>query len=155
MRTLRADERSTADDGVDLPLVVEPAGTADLTAACAAHGEHLLRLLDLSGGALLLRGWSVDSEESFERAMARLPLRPIADYFPAEPGRRPPAIAGKCWQTNSLKTTGGYIGGEVLPHSECYYALEPPTYPPEVLSELVCQHLPTAAGGRRPGSAGK
>ena len=43
--------------------------------------------------------------------MARLPLRPIADYFPAEPGRRPPAAAGKCWQTNSLKTTGGYIGG--------------------------------------------
>ena len=89
MRTLRADERSTADDGVDLPLVVEPAGANDLAAACAAHGEHLLRLLDDGGGALLLRGWSVDSEEDFERAMARLPLRPIADYFPAEPGRRP------------------------------------------------------------------
>ena len=54
MRTLRADERSTADDGADLPLVVEPAGANDLAAACAAHGDHLLRLLDLSGGALLL-----------------------------------------------------------------------------------------------------
>ena len=141
MRTLRADERSTADDGTDLPLVVEPTGANDLAAACAAHGDHLLRLLDDGGGALLLRGWSVDSEEDFERAMARLPLRPIADYFPAEPGRRPPAAAGKCWQTNSLKTTGGYIGGEVLPHTECYYALEPPTY-----AAFCCLRAPWLGG---------
>ena len=118
-----------------------PDAAVELTAPLRPGRYRLFFRLVVGAGALLLRGWSVDSEEDFERAMARLPLRPIADYFPAEPGRRPPAAAGKCWQTNSLKSTGGYIGGEVLPHSECYYALEPPTY-----AAFCCLRAPWLGG---------
>lgn len=52
-----------------------------------------------------------------------LGLSDNADYFPAEAGREP-LLTGtgprgvSVWPTNSLRNTGGYLGHEILPHTE-------------------------------------
>ena len=93
---------------------------------------------------MLLRGWTtLASADDFAQALAALPgLRGIPDYLPAEPGREPrtprgtstaaAAAAVPIWPTNRLKVSGGYLSPEVLPHTECYYALtaQPAADPP-------------------------
>jgi hypothetical protein len=107
-----------------------------LRQAADAHGALICHWLDLHG-AVLLRGWTVDSPVAFADVCAALPLGSLADYFPAEAGREPalqrrplptatPASAsstGTVWPTNNLRRTGGYLSPEVLPHTENYYAL--------------------------------
>ena len=95
----------------------------------ATTREQVLAALDVAG-AVLLRGWGVGSVAEFGALVSALGLSDCADYFPAEAGREPlsrgAAQAATVWPTNSLRSTGGYLSGEVLPHNENYYALTQP-----------------------------
>ena len=107
-----------------------------------AHGPTVIGLLERHG-AVLLRGWHVPSAEAFAASIGAFtrvaPLRCVRDYLPAESGREPLLCKQRSdigssllsaspltviWPTNQLRRTGGYLGHEILPHTENYYALE-------------------------------
>ena len=148
-RQLEPEERSlpATRATAHLPLVVEPtAASSQLLDEVVAEPGKLWSAMDASGGALLFRGWRVESTADFAAVVAALPIRPLlTDYFPAEPGRSPLEPDGHplaaVWPTNSRRRTGGYLTPEVLPHSENYYALRPPR-----LVAFWCERAPWLGG---------
>ncbi|KAJ1634330.1 hypothetical protein T492DRAFT_974609 [Pavlovales sp. CCMP2436] len=50
----------------------------------------------------------------------------MGDYFLAEDGRERVAGTSYCRATNAFKRTGGYLGADVVPHSENYYSTDVP-----------------------------
>lgn len=129
-----------------LPLVVEPTAASSSRLDEVVAEPQLWSALDASGGALLFRGWRVESSADFAAVVAALPIRPLlTDYFPAEPGRSPLEPDGHrlaaVWPTNTRRRTGGYLTPEVLPHSENYYALCPPR-----LVAFWCERAPWLGG---------
>ena len=95
-----------------LPKVVEPCSFSGASLKEVFSDQNLCSAMDASGGALLFRGWQVDSAAEFAAAVAALPMQLCRDYFPAEPGRRPLEHEG-VWPTNSLRRTGAYLTPEV------------------------------------------
>lgn len=119
---------------------------ASLEHALSTHaGTRVLGLLE-EFGAVLLRGWHVDSADALAGAVAALKahgLECLHEYFPAEHGRdeRHTASGATIWPTNSLKPTGNYLVPEVLPHTENFYS-EPV---PRVVA-FACERAPWVGG---------
>ena len=113
-------------------MIVEPSTAASATIA-QADAPQICRLLE-AHGAVLLRGWAIQDSEAFASAISALckgsNLRSLDDYCPAEHGRDHPRTAinssTTIWPTNRLRTTGGYLQMDVVPHTECFYALNQP-----------------------------
>jgi alpha-ketoglutarate-dependent taurine dioxygenase len=118
-----------------LPVVLEPPSTTSAPRCSISehHAPQIMGLLD-KHGAVLLRGWSVPDTEAFATAISTLcrgcELASLADYFPAEHGRDQQRVVGEdpttIWPTNGIRRTGGYLQPEVVPHTECFYAMKQP-----------------------------
>ena len=125
LRRPTVDELSVPPLASGLPMIVEPSTAASATIA-QADAPQICRLLE-AHGAVLLRGWSIQDSEAFASAISALckgsNLRSLDDYCPAEYGRDHPRTAMNSsttiWPTNRLRTTGGYLQMEVVPHTEC------------------------------------
>ena len=133
VRPLRVDERSAGSIGT-MPVVIEPSGSAhDLSKAIDSTVSQLLArhkaLLSRLGyirqcqfarhKALLFRGWDT-SGNVLDILHHRCGLATMREYWPAELGRDDPITFGSTtiWATNRLKLTGGFLGAEVVPHTE-------------------------------------
>ena len=79
-------------------------------------------------GAVLLRGFEVDSDEDFEKVVLSIPdFRGMREAFMSENGRTQVGNLQYVLHTNSVYKTGGtlYLGGF---HTENYYSADVPSY---------------------------
>ena len=130
VRYLRQDERLMQSHDSDMPLVIE--ATTDKSPAFIQrllHENAIHIQEDLSRyGSILLRGFEVHQEETFEKSILSLPfLRGISDAFMSEEGRDHFGHLQFVLHTNAIYKTGGtaYLGGF---HSENYYSADVPSY---------------------------
>lgn len=129
-RFLRENERLLSSAEKEMPLVIE---SKDSTACSflqqflSTHSTNILK--DLAKyGAVLLRGFAVNSEEDFEKTVLSIKgLRGISDAFMSEEGRIHVGDLKFVLHTNAVYKTGGtlYLGGF---HSENYYSADVPSY---------------------------
>lgn len=129
-RFLRDEERLIISNEREMPLVIEPAERKDLAFLqefLANNSDQII--LDMARyGAVLLRGFEVDSDEAFEKTVLSLPqFQGISDAFMAENGRIPVGNLKYVLHTNAVYKTGGtlYLGGF---HTENYYSADVPGY---------------------------
>ena len=129
-RFLRKDERLIQSEDTQLPLVIEPKGSTDvlfLQSFVASHSPQLLE--DISQyGAVLLRGFAIQSDNDFEKTVLSIKgFQGISDVFMSEEGRIHPDGLKYVLHTNAVYKTGGtlYLGGF---HSENYYSPDVPGY---------------------------
>lgn len=129
-RYLRDDERLVLSEDKEVPLVIEAKEARDLQFLqqfLCTNSKQLLADL-ASHGALLLRGFTIHSEQDFEAAILSLPeFRGISEAFMSEEGRIHVAPLKYVLHTNAVYKTGGtlYLGGF---HSENYYTPDVPSY---------------------------
>jgi alpha-ketoglutarate-dependent taurine dioxygenase len=129
-RKLFVEERWKATTSDDVPLVIEPDRAGDLRCLETFLGGHSSRLVgDISKhGAVLLRGFHVESPREFERQMLRITeMRPISDVFMAEPGRDRVKGTKFVLHTNTQYKTGGGLGFMSF-HSENFYTTDVPRF---------------------------
>lgn len=119
-----------------LPLVIEPAVSGvDLAAWAASERENLERKL-LQYGALLFRGFSVQSVEQFDQVIAALSPGALEYMFRASPRTR---VGG------NIYTSTDYPADQMIfPHNEHSYS---PRFPLRLF--FYC-HLPSETGGETP-----
>ena len=142
-RFLRQDERLVLSAETEMPLVIEAKETtsiAFLNQFLSTNSEQILA--DITRfGAVLLRGFEVQSDQDFENAMLSIRgLQGISDAFMSEEGRIPAEGCQFILHTNAVYKTGGtlYLGGF---HSENYYSTDVPSY------ISFCCLTPSALGG--------
>jgi alpha-ketoglutarate-dependent taurine dioxygenase len=129
-RFLRDDERFVLSEEKEMPLVIEASASTDaefLQQFLAANSAQVLE--DIAKyGAVLLRGFDVNSDEQFEKTILSVPqFRGISEAFMAENGRIHVGDLKYVLHTNSVYKTGGtlYLGGF---HTENYYSPDVPGY---------------------------
>lgn len=129
-RFLRNDERFMLSEEKEMPLVIEACRSkneAFLQEFLATHATKLLE--DIAKyGAVLLRGFDIDSDQQFEKAILSIPdFHGISDAFMSENGRTHVGDLKYVLHTNSVYKTGGtlYLGGF---HTENYYSADVPSY---------------------------
>lgn len=142
-RFLRPDERQVLSNEKEMPFVIEAKedkSLAFLQAFLISHSDKILH--DMAKyGAVLLRGFSISSEEEFEKTVLSIRgMRGISDAFMSEQGRIPVGNLKYVLHTNAVYKTGGtlYLGGF---HSENYYSPDVPAY------ISFCCLKPSALGG--------
>lgn len=129
-RFLHDEERFILSDEKEMPLVIE----ADKNTSCDflqtflnANVQQLVQ--DMAKyGAILLRGFAVDSDEQFEKTVLSIPaFHGIKEACMAENGRDHVGNLQYVLHTNSVYKTGGtlYLGGF---HTENYYSPDVPGY---------------------------
>lgn len=142
-RAARATEVSVPqrDERPALPVIIEPS-TSTFSSRVSSSGftftsdaPQIFELLEVHG-AVLLRGFAIPDATAFAGALSELTsvdgceLTSVEDYFPAEYGRdsqyRVDNSSTTLWPTNRLRRTGGYLQPEVVPHTECFYAMKQP-----------------------------
>lgn len=142
-RFLRPDERLIASEEQEMPLVIEATAHTDLAflqTFLQAHSAQLLNNIS-NYGALLLRGFDVQSDKDFEESVLSIKgLRGISEAFMSEEGRIHVGDLKYVLFTNAVYKTGGtlYLGGF---HSENYYSTDMPAY------ISFCCHKPSDVGG--------
>lgn len=129
-RFLRDDERLILSDEKEMPLVLEAIHQRSpefLQQFLATKANKLID--DLAKyGALLFRGFEIDSDAKFEQTLLSIPqFQGIDGAFMAENGRDYVAGHRYVLMTNSVYKTGGtlYLGGF---HTENYYSADVPGY---------------------------
>lgn len=129
-RFLRDDERFVLSEEKEMPMVIEARDSSDLSFLhefLAAHSAKIIE--DMARyGAVLLRGFAVNSDEQFEQTVLSIPeFSGIAEAFMSENGRDPVGNLRYVLHTNSVYKTGGtlYLGGF---HTENYYSPDVPSY---------------------------
>lgn len=129
-RVLRPDERLIASQETDMPLVFEAkdqASTQFLQTFLQANSESLME--DVAQyGALLFRGFDIQSDQDFENAILSIDgLNGISEAFMAEHGRERVGDLKYVLHTNTIFQTGGtlYLGGF---HTENYYIPDVPGF---------------------------
>lgn len=142
-RFLNPDERLISSDEYEMPLVIEATDRKDLAFLQAFLSSHATQLLeDISNyGAVLLRGFDVNTEKDFEESVLSIKgLRGISEAFMSEEGRIHVGDLKYVLFTNAVYKTGGtlYLGGF---HSENYYSTDMPA-----LISFFCQK-PSMVGG--------
>ena len=142
-RFLHKNERLILSKETEMPLVIEPNKLSSiefLEEFLSANSECILN--DLARyGAILLRGFKIDSEEDFERAILSIKgFKGISEAFMSEEGRVPVGKLKYVLHTNAVYKTGGtlYLGGF---HNENYYSADVPS----VIS--FCCFTPSKQGG--------
>lgn len=129
-RFLRPDERFMSSEATQMPLVIEAKAARDMAFLVAfLHQNSAQILTDISTyGAVLLRGFDIDSEKHFEQAVLSIDgFRGVSEAFMSEEGRVPVGDLDYVLHTNAVYKTGGtlYLGGF---HSENYYSPDVPSY---------------------------
>jgi alpha-ketoglutarate-dependent taurine dioxygenase len=143
IRSLERGERRIASGETSTPIVLEGEGASGLVALrsiLSANSELLMRNIALNG-AVLLRGFAVESAADFESAILEIRgIRPMAEALMSEPGRTVVAGTTHVLHTNTLYKTGGSLelGGF---HSENYFVPDVPRF-----VALFCE-LPSRQGG--------
>lgn len=130
-RPLYESERPFPSLARNLPWVLEAHGGTTAASALASlirsrASEIHEQLSD--HGAVLLRGFAVESPRDFEHVLGGVPfLRPMNRYFMSEPGRRLVSGTQHVFNTNSVaRTGGGFVFGVF--HSENYHSPDVPAY---------------------------
>ncbi|MBA2652544.1 MAG: TauD/TfdA family dioxygenase [Tatlockia sp.] len=129
-RFLRKDERLILSEEEEMPLVIEAKSATDTQFLQEFLRSNSAQILDdiAKYGAVLLRGFDVNSDESFEKTVLSIQgLQGISDAFMSEEGRVHVDNLKYVLHTNSVYKTGGtlYLGGF---HSENYYSPDVPAY---------------------------
>ncbi|EEZ94263.1 TauD/TfdA family dioxygenase [Legionella longbeachae] len=142
-RFLRKDERLILSEEQQMPLVIEAEKEVELEFL-----QHFLKsyssqiIHDMAQyGAVLLRGFNIDTEEQFENIILSIPeFRGISEAFMSENGRAHVGDLKYVLHTNSIYKTGGtlYLGGF---HTENYYSTDVPSY------LCFCCFHPSVLGG--------
>lgn len=142
-RFLRDDERFILSEEKEMPLVIEAQSTKSceflqkfLTANATKLIEDMAKF-----GAVLLRGFDIQTDEQFEKTVLSIPdFRGISEAFMSENGRTHVGELQFVLHTNSVYKTGGtlYLGGF---HTENYYSADVPGY------ISFCCLEPSALGG--------
>jgi alpha-ketoglutarate-dependent taurine dioxygenase len=127
-RFLRADERPFSSETPETPFVIEPLRFSDgafLSDFLSWESEQII--CDLATyGALLLRGFQIDSMNEFERQILAIRgMDAIDEVLMSEPGRTLVEGTRCVFHTNTLIKTGGTLsfGGF---HTENYYVADVP-----------------------------
>lgn len=129
-RFLRKDERFINTLETEMPLVFESKEHKDLKFLqdfLKANSENLMEDVG-KYGALLFRGFNIQSDKDFENAILSINgLQGISDVFMSEHGRERVEDLKYVLHTNTVYKTGGtlYLGGF---HSENYYATDVPGF---------------------------
>lgn len=129
-RFLRKDERLINTSETEMPLVFEAKehkGLNFLQDFLQANSEKLMEDVG-KYGALLFRGFDIQSDKDFETAILSINgLHGISDAFMAEHGRERVDGLKYVLHTNTIYKTGGtlYLGGF---HSENYYTTDVPGF---------------------------
>jgi alpha-ketoglutarate-dependent taurine dioxygenase len=129
-RFLNDNERLILSKEKEMPLVIEAADQNNYEFLCEFLSANAPALIEDMAhyGAVLLRGFAVDSAEQFEQTVLSIPqFSGISEAFMAENGRVPVGGLKYVLHTNSVYKTGGtlYLGGF---HTENYYSLDVPGY---------------------------
>jgi alpha-ketoglutarate-dependent taurine dioxygenase len=142
-RFLTDQERLISSKEQEMPWVIEPQDDPSLSFLKQFLHEHSesIRAEMARYGAILLRGFQVQSEQDFEDAVLSIQgLRGISEAFMSEEGRVQVGSQKFVLHTNAVYKTGGtlYLGGF---HSENYYSADVPRY--------ICFYCkqPSAKGG--------
>jgi len=129
-RYLNDDERMISTSLKNIPLVIEPSensGEINLPDFVAENSRKILSQLT-ENGAVLLRGFKVDSEKDFEQTITSIKgFQAMQSYFMAEPGRTLVEGLKYVHYTNKIYKTGGTfrLGGF---HCENYYTCDVPQF---------------------------
>lgn len=131
-RTLLTNERNLPTNSVGLPFVIEPenlqeAGAGLLNKYLRENSTLITDAVDRVG-AVLLRGFNIESDLDFEKAISSIHgMVPIDDYFMVERGRSIVPDTNYVYYTNKTFKTGGTLrfGGF---HTENYYCADVPRY---------------------------
>ncbi|WP_392538110.1 TauD/TfdA family dioxygenase [Legionella sp. 227] len=142
-RFLRQEERLIQSEEHEMPLVIEANGSSDVGFLQQFLASNSLQILDDMAryGAVLLRGFNIETDEQFERIILSIPeLRGISEAFMSENGRVHVNNLKYVLHTNSVYKTGGtlYLGGF---HTENYYSADVPSY------LCFCCFQPSELGG--------
>lgn len=142
-RFLRDDERLILSQETEMPLVIEAKERMDVAFLQQYLTANSKQVIDEMAkyGAVLLRGFNVQSEEEFEKIILSIPeFQGINNAFMAENGRVPVTNLKYVLHTNSVYKTGGtvYLGGF---HTENYYSADVPSY------LNFCCFTPSEVGG--------
>lgn len=129
-RFLRQDERLISSSETEMPLVFEAKERTDIPFLQNFLNTHSEKLMEDVGkyGALLFRGFDVQSDKDFETAILSIKsLEGISEAFMAEHGRERVGDLKYVLHTNTIYKTGGtlYLGGF---HSENYYTPDVPGF---------------------------
>lgn len=142
-RFLRPDERLIQSEEKEMPLVLEADEKKDLTFLHQLLKTNSPQIMQdvATYGAVLLRGFAIQTEEDFEQCLCSLPeIQGISEAFMSEEGRIPVGNLQYVLHTNAVYKTGGtlYLGGF---HNENYYSADVPAY------ISFCCFKPSASGG--------
>lgn len=129
-RFLREDERLVLSEEKEMPLVIEAYEARDLEFLKTFLHKHAEQLRNdiAKYGAVLFRGFDVQTEADFEHAVLSISgLNGIGEAFMSEEGRIHVDDLKYVLHTNAVYKTGGtlYLGGF---HSENYYSTDVPEY---------------------------
>lgn len=129
-RFLRQDERLINTSETEMPLVFEAKEHKDLNFLQDFLNANSENLMEDAGkyGALLFRGFDIQSDKDFEKAILSINgLHGISEAFMAEHGRERVDGLKYVLHTNTIYKTGGtlYLGGF---HSENYYTTDVPGF---------------------------
>lgn len=127
-RFLRRDEHLIPS--IDMPLVIEAKERTDIAFLKDFLKANSEKLREDAGkyGALLFRGFDIQSDKDFENALLSIEgLHGISEAFMAEHGRERVGDLKYVLHTNTIYKTGGtlYLGGF---HSENYYSPDVPAF---------------------------
>lgn len=129
-RFLRDEERFTLSEEKEMPLVIEAKEATDSEFLQKFLASNAIKLIEdmANYGAILLRGFDINSDEQFEKTILSIPeFRGISEAFMSENGRTHVGELKYVLHTNSVYKTGGtlYLGGF---HTENYYSPDVPGY---------------------------
>lgn len=142
-RFLRDDERLIVSEEKEMPLVIEACedrSKEGLQTLLSTYSHQLLNDI-ATYGAVLLRGFAIESDDDFEKTILSIKgFSAISDAFMSEEGRIHPNDLKYVLYTNAVYKTGGtlYLGGF---HTENYYSADVPAY------ITFCCHKPSTTGG--------
>lgn len=142
-RFLRKDEHLINTSETEMPLVFEAKEHKDLKFLQNFLQANSEKLMEDVGkyGALLFRGFEIQSDKDFENAILSIKgLHGISDAFMSEHGRERVDGLKYVLHTNTIYKTGGtlYLGGF---HSENYYTPDVPGF-----ISFCCQRPPSLGG---------
>lgn len=129
-RFLRDEERFCLSEEKEMPLVLEAHADSSAEFLQIFLNTNAIKLVeDLAKyGAILLRGFEINTDDQFEKSILSIPeFRGIDNAFMSENGRTHVGTLKYILHTNSVYKTGGtlYLGGF---HTENYYSADVPSY---------------------------
>lgn len=129
-RFLRREERLMASEENEMPLVIEAKEEKDLNFLQQFLASNSQKIIEdiATYGAVLLRGFDVNSDSDFENTVLKIQgFKGISEAFMSEEGRIHAGDLKYVLYTNAVYKTGGtlYLGGF---HSENYYSADVPGF---------------------------